>query len=155
MVERNFLLISYLYSCFCTLPQFCLFITVTSSWARWRLKSPASLLFTQPFGQMQIKENIKAPSYCPLCGEFAGDRLIPRTNGQLRENASIWWHHVFSLSIFFYSEIFLYYVLCTVIFRKNKSPRLSFLASVFNLYLSLLTKGRPPGFAVNICFGSW
>ena len=31
----------------------------------------------------QIKENIKAPRHRPLCGEFTGDRWIPRTNGQL------------------------------------------------------------------------
>ena len=35
-------------------------ITLTSLWARWRLKSPASRLFTRPFIQAQIKENIKA-----------------------------------------------------------------------------------------------
>ena len=29
------------------------FITMTSWWARWRLKSPASRLFTQPFVQAQ------------------------------------------------------------------------------------------------------
>ena len=57
-------------------------ITVTSLWARWRLKSPASRLFTQPFVQAQIKENIKAPRHWPLCEEFTGDRWIPRTNGQ-------------------------------------------------------------------------
>ena len=33
---------------------------------------------------MQIKENIKAPRHWPLCGEFTGDRWIPRTKGQLR-----------------------------------------------------------------------
>ena len=38
----------------------------------------------QPFIQTQIKENIKAPRHWPLCGEFTGDRWIPRTNGQLR-----------------------------------------------------------------------
>ena len=27
-------------------------------------------LFTQPFIQAQIKENIKAPYHWPLCGEF-------------------------------------------------------------------------------------
>ena len=59
-------------------------ITMTSEWARQRLKSPASRLFTQSFIQMQIKENIKAPRHWPLCGEFTGDRWIPRTNGQLR-----------------------------------------------------------------------
>ena len=38
----------------------------------------------QSFIQTQIKENIKAPRHWPLCGEFTGDRWIPRTNGQLR-----------------------------------------------------------------------
>ena len=42
----------------------------------------ASPLFTQPFIRAQIKENIKAPRHWPLCGEFTGDRWIPRTNGQ-------------------------------------------------------------------------
>ena len=36
------------------------FITMTSQWARLRLKSPTSRLFTQRFIQAQIKENIKA-----------------------------------------------------------------------------------------------
>ena len=39
-------------------------------------------IFTQPFIQAWIKENIKAPRHWPLCGEFTGDRRIPRTNGQ-------------------------------------------------------------------------
>ena len=51
---------------------------------RWRLKSPASRLFTQSFIRAQIKENIKAPRHWLLCGEFTGDRWIPRANGQLR-----------------------------------------------------------------------
>ena len=59
-------------------------ITVTWQWTRWRLKSPASRLFTQSFIQAQIKENIKVPRHWPLCGEFTGHRWIPRTNGQLR-----------------------------------------------------------------------
>ena len=42
-------------------------ITVTSLWVRWRLKSPASPLFTQGFIQSQIKESIKAPRHWPLC----------------------------------------------------------------------------------------
>ena len=56
-------------------------ITVTSQWARWRLKSPASRLL---FVQAQIKENIKAPRHWPLWGEFTCDRWIPRTEGQWR-----------------------------------------------------------------------
>ena len=39
---------------------------VTSYWAWWRLKPPASRLFTQPFVQVQIKENIKAPRHWPF-----------------------------------------------------------------------------------------
>ena len=35
-------------------------VTVTSQWAPWRFKAPASWLFTQPFVQAHIKENIKA-----------------------------------------------------------------------------------------------
>ena len=57
-------------------------ITVTSLWARWRIKSPASRFFTQPFIQAQIKENIKAQRHWHLCGEFTGDQWIPRTKGQ-------------------------------------------------------------------------
>ena len=59
-------------------------ITMTSQWAWWRHRSPASWLFTQPFIRAQIKENIKAPRHWPLCEEFTGDRWILRTNGQLR-----------------------------------------------------------------------
>ena len=54
---------------------------------RWRLKSPASRLFTQPFIQAQIKENIKAPRHWPLCGEF------PAQMASNAENVSIWWRH--------------------------------------------------------------
>ena len=57
-------------------------ITVTSWWARWHLKSPASWLFIQPFIQAQIKENIKALRHWPLWREFTHDRWIPRANGQ-------------------------------------------------------------------------
>ena len=70
-------------------------ITMTSQWARWRPKSPASPLFTQPFIQTQIKRNIKASRHWTLCGEFTGDRWIPRTNGQLR--GKCFRHHDFIL----------------------------------------------------------
>ena len=45
---------------------------MTPQWPRWRLKSPASRLFTQSFIQTQIKENSKAPRHRPLCWEFTG-----------------------------------------------------------------------------------
>ena len=47
-----------------------IFTTMTSLWARWRLKSPASRLFTQLFIQSKTKENIKALRNWPLCGKF-------------------------------------------------------------------------------------
>ena len=50
----------------------------------------ASWLFTPRFIQAQIKENMKAPRHWPLCGEFTGDRLIPRTNGQWRGKCFHW-----------------------------------------------------------------
>ena len=57
-------------------------ITVTSLWARWRLISPASRWFTQPFVQAQIKEIIKAPRHWLLREEFTGDWWNPRSKGQ-------------------------------------------------------------------------
>ena len=60
-----------------TLQLFLLYnITVTSQWAWWCLKSPASQLFTQPFIHAQIKENIKASPHWLLCMEFSGDRKL-------------------------------------------------------------------------------
>ena len=59
--------------------------------SRWRLKSPASRLFTQPFIQAQIKEHIKAARHCPLGGEFTGE--FPAQRASNAENVSIWWHH--------------------------------------------------------------
>ena len=50
-------------------------------------------LFTQPFIQAQIKENIKAPHHWPLCGEFTGHRWIPAQMASNAENVSIWWRH--------------------------------------------------------------
>ena len=58
---------------------------------RWRIKSPASRLFSQSLIQAQIKENIKYPCHWPLCREFTGDRWIPRTMASKAENVSIWW----------------------------------------------------------------
>ena len=36
----------------------------------------------EPFIQVQIKENIKAPRHWPLWGEFTSDQWIPRTQRQ-------------------------------------------------------------------------
>ena len=56
---------------------------MTSLWQRWRLKSPASQGFAQPFTRAQIKENIKDPRHWPSCWEFSGDRWIPRIKGSV------------------------------------------------------------------------
>ena len=64
---------------------------------RGRLRSPASRLFTQPFIQTQIKENIKAPRHWPLCGEVTGTGEFPAQRASNAENASIGWpHHDFA-----------------------------------------------------------
>ena len=78
-------------------------ITMTSQWARWRLKSSTSRLFTQMFIQAQIKENIKALHHWPFWAEFTGDRWIPYKKGQhcgkcLHLMTSSWNMHVFSVS---------------------------------------------------------
>ena len=55
-------------------------ITVTSKWSWWRLESPASRLFAQPFVQAQFKENIKlrVTGLCdgnsPVTGGFPSQR---------------------------------------------------------------------------------
>ena len=64
-------------------------ITVTSLWARWRLKSSASWLFTEPFVQAQIKENIKAPCHWPLWRNSP----VTAQRANNAENISIWWRH--------------------------------------------------------------
>ena len=53
------------------------------------LKSPASTLFTQPFSQAQIKENIKAPRHWPLYGDFTGDGEFPAQMASNAETVSI------------------------------------------------------------------
>ena len=57
-------------------------ITMVSKWSPWRLKSPVSWLFAQPFVQAHIKENNKAPRHWPLLGESTGDQWISLPKGQ-------------------------------------------------------------------------
>ena len=44
---------------------------------------PPNCLLNRLF-KAQVRENIKAPRHWSLCGEFTGDRWIPRTKGQWR-----------------------------------------------------------------------
>ena len=68
-------------------------ITVTSLWARLRLKSPAPRLFNQPFVQTQINENIKALHHWPLWGNSPVTGEFPAQKATYAENVSIWWRH--------------------------------------------------------------
>ena len=68
-------------------------ITMTSWWARWRLKPPTSRLFTQPFDQAHIKEIIKAPRHWPLWGKFTGDGEFLAQRASNAEKVCIWWRH--------------------------------------------------------------
>ena len=56
----------------------------------WRLKSPASWLFAQPFVQTQIKENSKASRHWPLWPVTGG---FPSQRASNAENVFIWWSH--------------------------------------------------------------
>ena len=66
---------------------------MTSKWAWWCFKSPASPMFTQLFIRAQIKENIKAPCHWSLCGEFIGTGEFPAQMASNAENVSISWRH--------------------------------------------------------------
>ena len=50
-------------------------------------------LFTEPFIQTQIKENMKAPRHWLLCGEFTGTGEFPAQRASYAKNVSIWWRH--------------------------------------------------------------
>ena len=70
-----------------TVPADVLAITVTSQWAQWRLKSPASR-FNYLF-MRRSNETSKLRGVTGLCGgnspvKFTGDRWIPHTKGQWR-----------------------------------------------------------------------
>ena len=74
-------------------PSDALAIAMTSQWARWLLKSPASRLFTESFSQAQIKETskLRVTGLCegnsPVTGEFPAQTAINAVN------VSIWWRH--------------------------------------------------------------
>ena len=72
---------------------------------RWRHNgrdsvSPASPLFTQPFIQTLIKENIEAPRHWPLCGEFTGTGEFP---AQMTSNAEMFPFHDVIMQVIVYN----------------------------------------------------
>ena len=68
-------------------------ITVTSLWARWRRKSPASQLFTQPLIQTQIKKTSKLRVTGLCVGNSSGTGEFPAQMASNTANFSIWWRH--------------------------------------------------------------
>ena len=67
-------------------------ITMTSSWARWRLISPASRFFYLVVCSGADKKHQSSASFhcegnSPVTGEFPAERAIKA------ENVSIWWRH--------------------------------------------------------------
>ena len=54
---------------------------------------PHDCLLKRLFRRRASRENIKAPRYWPLWGEFTGDRWIPPQRASKAENVSIWWRH--------------------------------------------------------------
>ena len=84
---------------------------MTSQWARWCLKSPASPLFTQPFfrRRSKITSTLRVTGLCagnsPMTGEF------PAQKASNAENVSIWWrHHVVNERCrWLYSFVMTYY----------------------------------------------
>ena len=66
---------------------------MTSYWARWRLKSAASWLFTQPVFRRRSKKTskLRVTGHCegnsPVTGELTTQRASKA------ENISIWWRH--------------------------------------------------------------
>ena len=60
---------------------------------RWRLKSPASRLFTQPFIQVQIKKKSKLRVTDPCAGNSLLTGEFPAQMASNAENISIWWRH--------------------------------------------------------------
>ena len=68
---------------------------MTSQWAQWRLKSPASLLFIEPFIQGADQRKHQSSASLAFVREFSGGRWIPRTwqMASNAENVSTWWRH--------------------------------------------------------------
>ena len=52
-----------------------------------------TIVYSTVYSSTDKKNRIKAPRHSSLCGEFTGDRWIPRTKGSKAENVSIWWRH--------------------------------------------------------------
>ena len=107
------------------LPSHRLFITMTSEWARWRPKSPASRLFTQPF----IERRSKKTSKLRVTGLWAANSFVtgefPAQMASNAENASIWWRHHAYVYIHMFFKRFTQHVLWITPLRYEKNQLIS------------------------------
>ena len=95
----------------------------------------ASRLFTQPFIQAQIKENIKAPRHWPLCGEFTAQMA---SNA---DNVSIWWRHHATLGIILMLQQYKLLILITFLYDNGCCSWFPF--SACQVCLFPIVKGCP------------
>ena len=82
-------------------------ITMTSFWARWRLKSPAFRLYTQTFVHAQINKNIKVPRHWPSCRNSPVTGEFPARRASNAVDVSISWR-LYGKTDRWYSEVDIY-----------------------------------------------
>ena len=73
-------------------------MTVTTWWAPWYLKSPASSLFAQLYVRAQVRENIKAPRHWLCEGNSRVTGKLPHkrpATGKISpfDDVIMWWYH--------------------------------------------------------------
>ena len=68
-------------------------ITMTSQWAWWCLRSPASRLFTQSLFGHRSKKTSKLRVTGLCVGNSPGTGEFPAQKASYAENVSIWWRH--------------------------------------------------------------
>ena len=110
-----------------------------------------SLTIVQPFIQVQIKENIKAPRYRHLCGEFTSE--FPAQRASNAENVSIWWcHH----AILYYACTFIYILRASIFYfslllqYNNHVPRE--IANSVSLCATYIIPFHPKSYKSNLTY---
>ena len=114
-------------------------IKVTSSWARWRFKSPASRLFTQSFRRRSKKTSkLRVTCLCegnpPVTGGFPSQRTIDA------ENVSIWWHRHDMYVSGFPPTFWLMILKCLSRKRPRAFSNISYVERTFLFYVTFIAK---------------
>ena len=73
---------------------------MTSQWARWRLKSPASRMFTQLLFRRTSKKTSKLRVTCLCERNSPRTGVFPAQRASNAENVSIWWRQHVAFQIF-------------------------------------------------------